>query len=82
MLDCHPVSKYGKRGVPFGRKVDISSQYDMAAFRARVSGLHTSPALTVQHRSKRKDGKPWYPGVRKIGMHGKPSGLGCPIPEM
>jgi Putative peptidoglycan binding domain len=28
-------------------------------------------------RGKRKDGKPWYPGVRKIGMHGKASGSGA-----
>jgi hypothetical protein len=71
------VRDHREVALPFGRKVDISSQYDMAAFRARVSGLHTSPALAVQHRPPRKDHKPPWPGVRKIGMHGRASGPGA-----
>lgn len=71
------VRDHREVALPFGRKVDISSQYDMGDFRRRVAGLHASPALAVQRRPKRKDGKPWYPGLRKIGMHGRASGPGA-----
>jgi N-acetyl-anhydromuramyl-L-alanine amidase AmpD len=62
------------------RKVDISRDHDMNAFRRRVAALAANPAAAVQLREKRaprKDGKPWYPGPRKIGMHGGRSGPGA-----
>lgn len=71
------VRDHREVALPFGRKVDISSKYDMARFRASVSGLHTKPAVALQRRPKRKDGKTWYPGPRKIGMHGRASGPGA-----
>jgi len=63
--------------MPFGRKIDISSEYNMAAFRSRASALLANPQATMAKRSKRPDGKPWYPGLRKIGMHGRASGHGA-----
>jgi hypothetical protein len=71
------VRDHREVALPFGRKVDISSEYDMGAFRRRVLGATASPALAVERRAKRKDGTPWYPGPRKIGMHGRPSGPGA-----
>jgi hypothetical protein len=71
------VRDHREVALPFGRKVDISSRYDMAGFRARVLGLHANPAAALQKRPKRKDRKPWYPGPRKIGMHGGASGPGA-----
>jgi peptidoglycan hydrolase-like protein with peptidoglycan-binding domain len=71
------VRDHREVALPFGRKVDISTQYNMGDFRRRVAGLHASPALAVQRRPKRRDGKPRYPGLRKIGMHGKASGPGA-----
>jgi hypothetical protein len=65
---------------PTGRKSDISRDHDMGEFRRRVSALVANPAVVVEQREKRgprKDGKPWFPGVRKIGMHGKASGPGA-----
>jgi hypothetical protein len=65
---------------PSGRKSDISRDHDMGEFRSRVAALIASPAAAVEQREKRgprKDGKPWYPGPRKIGMHGKASGPGA-----
>jgi N-acetyl-anhydromuramyl-L-alanine amidase AmpD len=62
------------------RKVDISRDHDMREFRRRVSALVANPAAAVALREKRgprKDHKPWFPGVRKIGMHGKASGPGA-----
>jgi Putative peptidoglycan binding domain/N-acetylmuramoyl-L-alanine amidase len=66
--------------LPAGRKSDISPKYDMGEFRRRVAALAASSAAVVEQREKRgprKDGKPWYPGVRRIGMHGKASGPGA-----
>jgi N-acetyl-anhydromuramyl-L-alanine amidase AmpD len=62
---------------PLGRKSDISRDHDMGEFRRRVSALVANPAAVVEQREKREDGKPWYPGVRKIGMHGGGSGPGA-----
>jgi hypothetical protein len=79
-IDVHDrVRDHREVALPFGRKVDISSQYDMTNFRAKVTGLHGGPqaAAIRPPRPKRKDGKPWYPGPRKIGMHGKPGGPGA-----
>jgi hypothetical protein len=41
----------------------------------RAVSLAAGPVHPV--RGKRKDGKPWYPGLRRIGMHGKASGPGA-----
>jgi N-acetyl-anhydromuramyl-L-alanine amidase AmpD len=71
------VRDHREVALPFGRKVDISTQYDMESFRRQVSVLIAMPEAALQLRPKRHDGKPWYPGVRKIGMQGKPSGPGA-----
>jgi hypothetical protein len=71
------VRDHHEVALPFGRKVDISRDHDMGEFRRRVSGLHAKPEAALQRRPKRKDGKPWYPGLRKIGMHGRASGPGA-----
>jgi Putative peptidoglycan binding domain/N-acetylmuramoyl-L-alanine amidase len=71
------VRDHHEVALPVGRKVDISRDHDMGAFRRRVAALTTNPASMVVRRGKRKDGKPWYPGLRKIGMHGKASGPGA-----
>lgn len=71
------VRDHREVAIPFGRKVDISSEYDMAAFRRRASALLANPQLTPERRAKRKDGKPWYPGLRRLGMHGRASGPGA-----
>ena len=71
------VRDHREVALPFGRKVDISRDHDMGEFRRRVSGLQAKPEAALQRRPKRKDGKPWYPGLRKIGMHGRASGPGA-----
>ena len=77
------VRDHREVATPFGRKPDISTQYNMNAFRNKVSALIASPPEDVtftpaaEVRRPRKDGKPWFPGVRKIGMHGKASGPGA-----
>jgi N-acetyl-anhydromuramyl-L-alanine amidase AmpD len=71
------VRDHREVAIPFGRKVDISSEYDMADFRRQAAALLAAPATTLAKRAKRPDGKPWYPGLRKIGMHGRASGPGA-----
>jgi hypothetical protein len=71
------VRDHHEVALPVGRKVDISRDHDMGAFRRRVAALSIHPASMVVRRGKRKNGKPWYPGVRRIGMHGKASGPGA-----
>jgi hypothetical protein len=74
------VRDHHEVALPFGRKSDISRDHDMREFRRRVSALVATPAAAVQLRERRgprKDGKPWYPGPRKIGMRGKASGPGA-----
>jgi Putative peptidoglycan binding domain/N-acetylmuramoyl-L-alanine amidase len=73
------VRDHREVALPFGRKVDISSEYNMTAFRNRVSALLANPAATIAQRPRRPDGKPWYPGPRRIGMHGRASGPGASI---
>jgi N-acetyl-anhydromuramyl-L-alanine amidase AmpD len=62
--------------LPAGRKSDISRDHDMGEFRRRVAALVAGPEKR-EKRKPREDGKPWYPGVRRIGMHGKASGPGA-----
>jgi N-acetyl-anhydromuramyl-L-alanine amidase AmpD len=71
------VRDHREVALPFGRKVDISTQHDMGDFRRRAAALLDSPGSTVDKRPKRKDGKPWYPGFRKIGMYGRPDRPGA-----
>lgn len=71
------VRDHREVAIPFGRKIDISSEYNMAAFRRRASALLANPQATITKRPRRHDGKPWYPGLRKIGMHGRASGPGA-----
>jgi N-acetyl-anhydromuramyl-L-alanine amidase AmpD len=74
------VRDHAAVALPRGRKTDISRDHDMGEFRRRVSALLVSPAAAVEQREKqgpRKDGKPRFPGTRKIGMHGKASGPGA-----
>jgi Putative peptidoglycan binding domain/N-acetylmuramoyl-L-alanine amidase len=71
------VRDHREVALPFGRKVDISTKYDMGKFRASVSGLAAKPEAALQSRPKRADGKPLYPGPRRIGMHGGGSGPGA-----
>jgi hypothetical protein len=68
---------------PRGRKVDISgkvkgltlsSDHNMNVFRNKVAKLLRTPD---EPRPPRPDGKMWYPGLRKIGMHGAASGPGA-----
>ena len=68
---------------PRGRKVDISGRvsgltlsrdHNMNVFRDKVAKLLSGP---VEPRPPRPDGKLWYPGLRKIGMHGAASGPGA-----
>jgi hypothetical protein len=68
---------------PPGRKVDISgkvkgltlsSDHNMNVFRDKVARLLKTPD---EPRPPRPDGKMWYPGPRKIGMHGATSGPGA-----
>jgi len=63
--------------VPRGRKPDISRDFSMNTFRDKASRLLNNSAGLHQERPPRKDGKPWYPGLRKIGMHGGASGPGA-----
>ena len=70
------VRDHREVALPFGRKVDISSQNDMTDFRRRAAALLANPDSALAKRPKRKDGKPWYPGFRRIGMHGRASGPG------
>jgi Putative peptidoglycan binding domain/N-acetylmuramoyl-L-alanine amidase len=67
------VRDHREVALPFGRKVDISSRYPAATFRSRVKALSTGRV----ERPARPDGKPWFPGVRKRGMHGGKSGPGA-----
>jgi hypothetical protein len=67
------VRDHREVATPFGRKVDISSQYPADAFRARVAAL----SKVREQRPDRPDGKPWYPGLRRRGMHGSASGPGA-----
>jgi hypothetical protein len=67
--------------LPHGRKVDISGSklklsrdHNMNVFRNKVAKLLSGP---VEPRPPRKDGKLWYPGLRKIGMHGAATGPGA-----
>jgi Putative peptidoglycan binding domain len=67
---------------PHSRHMHVSIRHSRAAqndVRAWLGGsavsLAAGPVSPV--RGKRKDGKPWYPGLRKIGMHGKASGPGA-----
>ena len=69
------VRDHREVALPFGRKIDISSRHDMGDFRRRAAALLERPR--VDKRPKRKDGKPWYPGFRRIGMHGRPDGPGA-----
>ena len=66
--------------LPFGRKIDISTQHDMGDFRRRAAALLDSPGSVVEQRPERKDGKPWYPGFRKIGMYAGPTAPGPSSP--
>jgi hypothetical protein len=66
------------RNVKVGAKVlNLSAAHDMHVFRSKVSRLLMHPEEALKKRPPRKDGKPWFPGVRKIGMHGKASGSGA-----
>jgi hypothetical protein len=71
------VRDHREVALPHGRKPDISSTYSMAAFRNKTSALLTTPQLMAANRPKRPDHKPWYPGLRKLGMHGRASGPGA-----
>jgi hypothetical protein len=67
------VRDHREVATPFGRKVDISSQYPADVFRARVASLSK---IRIE-RPDRPDGKPHFPGLRKKGMHGGASGPGA-----
>jgi N-acetyl-anhydromuramyl-L-alanine amidase AmpD len=71
------VRDHREVALPFGRKVDISSQYPAATFRSRVAGLSNKPDEELRKRPPRPDGKKHFPGTRKIGMHGAASGPGA-----
>jgi hypothetical protein len=71
------VRDHREVAIPHGRKVDISSTYSMKAFRNSTAALLTNPQLMATTRRKRPDGKPWYPGLRKLGMHGRATGPGA-----
>lgn len=57
---------------PAGRKQDISRDHDMGEFRRRVSALLARPGPEATPSGPHR-----FPGVRKIGMHGKASGPGA-----
>jgi N-acetyl-anhydromuramyl-L-alanine amidase AmpD len=71
------VRDHREVALPFGRKVDISSKYPTATFRSRVAALNNKPEDEIRNRPDRPDGKLYYPGPRRIGMHGAPSGPGA-----
>src|SRR5919108_1180666 len=56
-----------------------AAETDVGAWLGRNAVSAVSLAAGPVHpvKAKRKDGKPWYPGLRKIGMHGRASGPGA-----